>query len=117
MTERGGGDGCREAVGGGGRIARATSAGAPNSGSNHLGSALALSRQPSAGGTSSPKRVSFALQPPPLDGRASVASPSRRRVRPLPQQGPALALITAADHSLVFIPEVRGQTGPAPALL
>ncbi len=85
---------------------RLSSAGTPNSGGSQPGSAVALGRQPSAGGTASPKRVSFALQAQPLRGPASAASPSRRRSRPLAPQPAALQLITAADHSLVFIPQV-----------
>ncbi|KAL4424565.1 hypothetical protein ABPG77_009149 [Micractinium sp. CCAP 211/92] len=58
----------------GGHPGRLSSAGTPNSGGSQPGSAVALGRQPSAGGTASPKRVdSPSRQPlPPL------SSPFRR---------------------------------------
>ncbi|KAL4421317.1 hypothetical protein ABPG75_010608 [Micractinium tetrahymenae] len=109
MTEREGSGERQEAAASGSRLARAASTGAPSRSGSRPGSSLPLARQPSAGGATSPKRVSFALQPQPLGSPAGAGSPSRRRLARSPQPAAAsaaLRLITAADHSLVFIPEV-----------
>jgi hypothetical protein len=65
-------------------------------------------------GTASPKRVSFAPPPPPLRPASTATSPLRRPMRHvmLPpslalDSGSGLSMLSsAADHSLVFIPEV-----------